>query len=186
MCRLAHPGIATLLPARAGGGAARGVHSAALRTGCLAQQLRKCALPLQVVALRLRSSGRVGQAPLPEEQELDYAAKLNKALPHDIKVLGWTTVPEGFSARWAGQHATAHSSWLGHIALVSAEAATEPCLQNFCTAQLLLIFMHNHCKCMAGLLPTKHADEDRQQLLLWGSTIVTCLAEQVFHPAPRV
>ena len=58
-----------------------------------------------------------------------------------------------------GQHATAHSSWLGHIVLVSAEAATEACLQNFCPAQLLLIFMHNHCKCMAGLMPTKHADE---------------------------
>ena len=57
---------------------------------------------LQVVALRLRSSARVGQAPLPEEQELDYAAKLNRALPPDIKVLGWTTVPEGFSARWGG------------------------------------------------------------------------------------
>ena len=70
----------------------------------------KCALPLQVVALRLRSSGRVGQAPLPEDQEVDYAAKLNRALPPDIKVLGWTTVPEGFSARWGGT--ACHSSQL--------------------------------------------------------------------------
>ena len=69
-----------------------------------------CALPLQVIALRLRSCGRVGQAPLPEDQELDYAAKLNKALPPDIKVLGWTTVPEGFSARWGGT--ACHSSQL--------------------------------------------------------------------------
>ena len=57
----------------------------------------------QVVALRLRSAGRAGQPVLPEEQELDYPALLNRALPADIRVLGWTTAPEGFSARFSAQ-----------------------------------------------------------------------------------
>ena len=37
---------------------------------------------------------------LPEE-EMDYAVLLNRALPSDIKVLGWTDVLPDFSARLA-------------------------------------------------------------------------------------
>lgn len=56
----------------------------------------------QVVALLLRSAGRAGQAgPVPPEAELDYPAVLNRVLPQDIRVLGWTDVPEDFSARSA-------------------------------------------------------------------------------------
>ena len=54
----------------------------------------------QVVALTLRSAGRSGQPPLSEEQEYDYPAILNRSLPPEIRVLGWTTVPEMFSARF--------------------------------------------------------------------------------------
>ena len=56
----------------------------------------------QVVALRVRSAARAGEEPVwDEERELDYPALLNRALPDDIRVLGWTTAPEGFSARHA-------------------------------------------------------------------------------------
>lgn len=57
----------------------------------------------QVVALQLRSAGRAGQSALPEEQEMDYPTLLNRALPDDIRVLGWTTAPEGFSARFSAR-----------------------------------------------------------------------------------
>lgn len=56
---------------------------------------------VQVVSLRLRSSNKVGQAVLSEEQEIDYSLKMNKELPPDIRVLGWATVPADFSARHA-------------------------------------------------------------------------------------
>ena len=49
----------------------------------------------------LRSGGRVGQ-PLPAvDAELDYPSLLNRSLPEDIRVLGWTDVPADFSARSA-------------------------------------------------------------------------------------
>lgn len=55
---------------------------------------------LQVFALQLRSSAKKGtQLPEPE-QELEYCTILNRVLPPDIKVLGWTPVSENFSARW--------------------------------------------------------------------------------------
>lgn len=61
-----------------------------------------CAALGQVVALLLRSAGRASQpGPVPAASELDYPALLNRVLPKDIRVLGWTDVPEDFSARWA-------------------------------------------------------------------------------------
>lgn len=54
---------------------------------------------LQVVAVTVRSIGRVGQ-PLPApELEMDYPSVLNRALPEDIRVTGWAPVPDDFSAR---------------------------------------------------------------------------------------
>ena len=54
---------------------------------------------LQVFALQLRSSAKVGDV-LPEVgQELEYMSILNRVLPPDIKVLGWRPVSSNFSAR---------------------------------------------------------------------------------------
>ncbi|KAL4432546.1 hypothetical protein ABPG77_000483 [Micractinium sp. CCAP 211/92] len=58
----------------------------------------------QVVALLLRSAGRASQpGPVPAASELDYPALLNRVLPKDIRVLGWTDVPEDFSARFSAK-----------------------------------------------------------------------------------
>ena len=54
---------------------------------------------LQVVALVLRSNARVGEPEAPLELEFDYPLLLNKALPPDIRVLGWAPAPEDFNAR---------------------------------------------------------------------------------------
>lgn len=62
---------------------------------------------MQVVALRVRSLARQGDAPLEPSEEMDYAVTLNRALPEDIRVLGWAHLPqgpEGFSARCDGLH----------------------------------------------------------------------------------
>lgn len=54
---------------------------------------------MQVVALNVRSRGKATQ-PLPApEDEQDYTQSLNKGLPGDIRVLGWTDVSPNFSAR---------------------------------------------------------------------------------------
>lgn len=57
-----------------------------------------------VVALTLRSAGRVGGEPLCEDREYDYPALINRALPPEIRVMGWTTVPANFSARFSARH----------------------------------------------------------------------------------
>lgn len=62
---------------------------------------------MQVVALRVRSLARQGEARLEPSEEVDYAVTLNRALPEDIRVLGWAPLPqgpEGFSARCDGLH----------------------------------------------------------------------------------
>ena len=56
-----------------------------------------------VIALNLRSAAKVGEPPIPEDEEFDYPARINKALPLTIRVLGWKTVPEDFSARFSAR-----------------------------------------------------------------------------------
>lgn len=52
------------------------------------------------MALRLRSGARVGSPSFTPDEELDYPTILNRALPRDIRVLGWTPVVPTFSARY--------------------------------------------------------------------------------------
>jgi tRNA pseudouridine38/39 synthase len=58
----------------------------------------------QIVALLLRSAGKNGEEPVPESREYDYPALLNRCLPPEIRVLGWSTIPESFSARFSAQY----------------------------------------------------------------------------------
>jgi tRNA U38,U39,U40 pseudouridine synthase TruA len=60
-----------------------------------------CALRRQVVALQVRSAARAAEPERAPGDELDYAGALNRALPGDIRVLGWAPAREGFSARSA-------------------------------------------------------------------------------------
>ena len=41
------------------------------------------------------------EATIPANEEMDYVSMLNRGLPPDIRVLGWTDVPEDFSARFS-------------------------------------------------------------------------------------
>lgn len=65
------------------------------------------------MALLLRSAGRPGQPTPDPSAELDYPSILNRVLPADIRVLGWTDVPEDFSARceWGG----GVGGWVGAV-----------------------------------------------------------------------
>ena len=50
----------------------------------------------------MRSLARHGQAALHPQEEMDYAVTLNRALPDDIRVLGWAPLPDQtFSARYS-------------------------------------------------------------------------------------
>ena len=63
---------------------------------------------MQVIALVVRSKAKLSQGALSPEEELDYPQSLNKGLPQDIRVLGWTDLRPGFSARsffhFSGDH----------------------------------------------------------------------------------
>ena len=49
--------------------------------------------------MTVRSGAKKGQ-PLPAPAaEMDYCSRLNRALPPDIRVLGWTDVADDFHAR---------------------------------------------------------------------------------------
>ncbi len=58
----------------------------------------------QVVALFLRSAGKSGDPPIDESEEYNYPALLNRVLPKEIRVLGWSTIPETFSARFSARY----------------------------------------------------------------------------------
>lgn len=52
------------------------------------------------ILLTLFLLGIVSVGTRPPKKNLDYVAMLNRALPNDIRVLGWTPVPVDFSARF--------------------------------------------------------------------------------------
>jgi len=58
----------------------------------------------QVMTVRVRSGARVGaELPAPGA-ELDYCGTMNRVLPDDIQVLGWSPVGEDFNARFSCQN----------------------------------------------------------------------------------
>lgn len=52
--------------------------------------------------MNLRSAGRVDQEEIAEDKEMDYPRILNRALPPEIRVLGWAAAPPEFNARCGG------------------------------------------------------------------------------------
>ncbi|GAB4821171.1 hypothetical protein N2152v2_008217 [Parachlorella kessleri] len=97
----------------------------------------------QVVALTLRSCVKSTQ-PLPEpEAEIDYPTVINRALPEDIRITGWTPVPQDFSARFSAafreykyyfvQQPGAELD-LGAMAQAAAHFVGEHDFRNFCKA----------------------------------------------------
>lgn len=56
----------------------------------------------QVVALRVRSLAKLDEPDRPLDKEIDYPKVINSVLPPEIRILGWTPVPETFDARYAG------------------------------------------------------------------------------------
>lgn len=54
----------------------------------------------QVVALLIRSKALLGEQLPPAAKELDYPLLLNKVLPKDIQITGWTDIPTDFHARF--------------------------------------------------------------------------------------
>jgi tRNA pseudouridine38/39 synthase len=60
---------------------------------------RKPAEHVQVLAMVLRSGAKHGQPRPAPAEEIDYCTRLNRVLPPDIRVLGWTDVANDFHAR---------------------------------------------------------------------------------------
>ncbi|XP_031495610.1 uncharacterized protein LOC116261108 isoform X3 [Nymphaea colorata] len=54
----------------------------------------------QVIAIYLRSNLKDSKQHENGEAEIDYVKVLNKVLPHDIRVLGWSHAPTNFHARF--------------------------------------------------------------------------------------
>ena len=74
---------------------------------------------VQVVALRVRSLSCASADDLPPDKEMDYAMTLNRALPLDIRVLGWAPVAPSFSAR----HASFSCVWSSPSRVLCSAAA---------------------------------------------------------------
>lgn len=58
----------------------------------------------QVIALKVRSSARAGEALPLQDKEINYPMMLNGVLPNDIRVIGWADAPPEFSARFSAKH----------------------------------------------------------------------------------
>jgi tRNA pseudouridine38/39 synthase len=58
----------------------------------------------QVIALKVRSSARAGEALPLQDKEINYPWMLNRVLPKEIRVTGWADVPPDFSARFSAKH----------------------------------------------------------------------------------
>ncbi|XP_059279920.1 uncharacterized protein LOC132033827 isoform X1 [Lycium ferocissimum] len=101
----------------------------------------------QVIALFLRSSHRdsggdnkySGEISVEEScGEIDYVRVLNRVLPNDIRIMGWSPVPIGFSARFSClSRVYKYFFWKGNLNITAMETAAEKFLgehdfRNFC------------------------------------------------------
>lgn len=55
----------------------------------------------QVIALRMRSNLPKDGSVTTQIEEMDYCSMLNKSLPEDVRILGWSEVSDGFSSRFS-------------------------------------------------------------------------------------
>ncbi|XVF29897.1 hypothetical protein REPUB_Repub16aG0010000 [Reevesia pubescens] len=102
----------------------------------------------QVIALFLRSklketdaNNKISGELIPEtriEGEIDYVRVLNRVLPHDIRILGWSPVPIDFSARFSClAREYKYFFWRGNLNLPAMENAGKKFIgehdfRNFC------------------------------------------------------
>ncbi|KIZ05800.1 hypothetical protein MNEG_2154 [Monoraphidium neglectum] len=100
----------------------------------------------QVLAIKLRSAARADEPPLPADEETDFAAIINRALPSDIRVLGWADVSDGFSARFDARtreykYFIVQDGSLDLAAMREAAGALvgEHDFRNFCRADVLQV-----------------------------------------------
>ncbi|XP_065623185.1 uncharacterized protein LOC112033995 isoform X3 [Quercus suber] len=110
----------------------------------------------QVIALFLRSNlkgtgvSKSGDIVLEDqyEGEIDYVRVLNRALPNDIRVLGWCPVPVGFSARFSClSREYKYFFWRENLNLLAMESAGrkfvgEHDFRNFC--KMDAVNVHNY------------------------------------------
>ncbi|KAK4601605.1 hypothetical protein RGQ29_010963 [Quercus rubra] len=110
----------------------------------------------QVIALFLRSNlkgtgvNNYGDIVLEDqyEGEIDYVRVLNRALPNDIRVLGWCPVPVGFSARFSClSREYKYFFWRENLNLLAMESAGrkfvgEHDFRNFC--KMDAVNVHNY------------------------------------------
>ncbi|XP_065623183.1 uncharacterized protein LOC112033995 isoform X2 [Quercus suber] len=110
----------------------------------------------QVIALFLRSNlkgtgvNKSGDIVLEDqyEGEIDYVRVLNRALPNDIRVLGWCPVPVGFSARFSClSREYKYFFWRENLNLLAMESAGrkfvgEHDFRNFC--KMDAVNVHNY------------------------------------------
>ena len=90
------------------------------------------------ITLNVRSSGK--------EDELDYAHMLNRVLPDDIIVLGWSPAPsDDFSARFAASHRTYRYFFVrrsldaGKLLEAGRKLVGEHDFRNFCKMDVMAV-----------------------------------------------
>ncbi|KAI8473916.1 MAG: pseudouridine synthase [Monoraphidium minutum] len=103
----------------------------------------------QVLALQLRSSGRADdplaafyppRAPAPPSARATSSPCNRRALPDDIRVLGWADVPEAFNARWYKYFVVQDGGLdLGAMREAAAALVGEHDFRNFCKADVLQV-----------------------------------------------
>ena len=119
----------------------------------------------QVVALLLRSVSKVGEPLTSEDQEMDYPAILNRVLPSTIRVLGWTTAPKEFSARFSAEFReykyfiiddTRSSLDIERMKRAASSFVGEHDFRNFCKADVAKVknFRRRIMKIELNVLPT--------------------------------
>ncbi|CAK9313472.1 unnamed protein product [Citrullus colocynthis] len=153
----------------------------------------------QVISLYLRSNLKDppngANSNHNEEQhdgEIDYVRVINRVLPNDIRVLGWCTVPIGFSARFSClRRKYKYFFWGANLNITAMERAGkkfvgEHDFRNFCKMDAANV--HNYRRCIMSF-DISPCDVRMEGNLLWAFNIegsaflwhqVRCMVAVVF------
>lgn len=120
----------------------------------------------QVIAIKLRSKARVGEAIPPMHEELDYVRMLNAVLPVDVRVTGWCPVEEEFSARFCAGYRVYRYYFpkrgmnIAHMQEAAKHLVGTHDFRNFCKPDVLKVTTFERSILSFGVLPCSPVGTD--------------------------
>ncbi|KAK6792358.1 hypothetical protein RDI58_011439 [Solanum bulbocastanum] len=113
-----------------------------------------------------------GVSSVGQVREIDYVRVLNRVLPNDIRIMGWSPIPVGFSARFSClSRVYKYFFWQGNLNITAMQTAAEKFLgehdfRNFCKMDADNVHNYRRHIISFEILPFNESDNADQLMIM--------------------